>query len=73
MRGTHRPAAGQEFGYAAEGGAEFVHGAAPMTRALMREAGLSLAPMGGARWTARTASYRRTSLRRHMRVSCIAP
>ena len=28
-----------EFGYGAEGGAEFVHGAAPVTRALMREAG----------------------------------
>jgi len=41
------------FGYPAEGGAEFVHGAAPVTRALMREAGLSLSPMGGTRWTAR--------------------
>ena len=28
----------EEFGYPAEGGAEFVHGAAPVTRALMREA-----------------------------------
>ena len=28
-----------EFGYPAEGGAEFVHGAAPVTRALMREGG----------------------------------
>ena len=26
-----------EFGYPAEGGAEFVHGAAPVTRALMRD------------------------------------
>src|SRR5215831_15823023 len=43
-----------EFGYPAEGGAEFVHGAAPVTRALMREAGLAIAPRGGTRWSART-------------------
>jgi monoamine oxidase len=42
-----------EFGYAAEGGAEFVHGDAPVTRALLREAGLSLQPMGGAHWSGR--------------------
>src|SRR3954453_13185213 len=44
-----------EFGYPAEGGAEFVHGAAPVTRAVMREAGLSLSPRGGAQWSTRTA------------------
>jgi monoamine oxidase len=44
------PLAAQEFGYPAEGGAEFVHGAAPVTRALMREAGLSLLPIEGTRW-----------------------
>jgi monoamine oxidase len=44
----------QEFGYPAEGGAEFVHGAAPVTRALMREAQISLLPRGGTRWSART-------------------
>src|SRR5580698_2769829 len=44
----------EEFGYPAEGGAEFVHGAAPVTRALMREAGLSLSPRGGSRWSTRT-------------------
>ncbi len=43
----------EEFGYPAEGGAEFVHGAAPVTRALMREAQLSLMPRGGTRWSAR--------------------
>src|ERR1700755_3509665 len=43
----------QEFGYPAEGGAEFVHGAAPVTRALMREARLSLSPMEGTHWSAR--------------------
>ncbi len=42
----------EEFGYPAEGGAEFVHGAAALTRALMREAGLSLLPMGGRSWHA---------------------
>jgi monoamine oxidase len=44
----------QEFGYPAEGGPEFVHGAAPVTRALMREAHLSLSPRGGTRWSTRT-------------------
>ena len=44
----------EEFGYKAEGGAEFVHGAAPVTRALMREAGLLLQPRGGKRWDTRT-------------------
>ena len=41
-----------EFGYAAEGGAEFVHGAARHTRALMREAGLSLLASHGTAWYA---------------------
>jgi monoamine oxidase len=48
------PLPGQEFGYPAEGGAEFVHGAAPVTRALLREAQISLMPRGGTRWSART-------------------
>ena len=48
------PLPAQEFGYPAEGGAEFVHGAAPLTRALMREAQISLLPRGGTRWSART-------------------
>src|ERR1700686_840561 len=46
----------EEFGYPAEGGPEFVHGAAPLTRSLMREAGLSLAPRGGTRWSVRTGA-----------------
>ena len=46
-----------EFGYPAEGGAEFVHGAAPVTRALMREAGLSLVPIDGTRWSARNGAF----------------
>jgi monoamine oxidase len=40
-----------EFRYAAEGGAEFVHGEAPVTRALLREAGLSLSPITGVQRT----------------------
>ena len=48
------PLPAEEFGYPAEGGAEFVHGGAPVTRALMREAQISLLPRGGTRWSART-------------------
>ena len=51
------PLSAQEFGYPAEGGAEFVHGAAPVTRALMREAGLSLLPIEGTRWSARNGAF----------------
>jgi monoamine oxidase len=51
------PLSAQEFGYPAEGGAEFVHGPAPVTRALMREAGLSLVPIEGARWGARDGAF----------------
>ncbi len=47
----------QEFGYPAEGGAEFVHGAAPVTRSLMREAGLALLPRAGTRWSTRTGAF----------------
>jgi monoamine oxidase len=36
-----------EFGYAAEGGAEFVHGEAPVTHGLLREAGLQVSPIQG--------------------------
>src|SRR2546421_12922486 len=53
------PLPAQEFGYPAEGGAKFVHGAAPVTRALMREAGVSLSPRGGARWGTRTGALLR--------------
>jgi monoamine oxidase len=51
------PLSAQEFGYAAEGGAEFVHGVAPVTRALTREAGLSLIPIEGARWSAKKGTF----------------
>jgi monoamine oxidase len=43
----------EQFGYPAEGGAEFIHGDAPVTLALLREAGLSLAPVKGSRWSGR--------------------
>jgi monoamine oxidase len=46
------PLASEEFGYPAEGGAEFVHGAAPHTLALAQEAGLPLSWLGGTRWRA---------------------
>src|SRR5215469_7181990 len=51
------PLSAQDFGYAAEGGAEFVHGAALVTRALTREAGLSLVPIEGARWNADNGTF----------------
>src|SRR5262249_30197331 len=51
------PLSAQEFGYPAEGGAEFVHGAAPVTRALLREARLSLSPIKGTRWSARSGAF----------------
>jgi monoamine oxidase len=53
------PLPAQEFGYAAEGGPEFVHGAAAVTRALMREAGLSFSSRGGARWSVQKGAWSR--------------
>src|SRR5439155_5554233 len=50
------PLPAEEFGYPAEGGAEFVHGAATVTRRLMREAGLSLLSRAGTRWSVRTGA-----------------
>ena len=41
-----------EFGYAAEGGAEFIHGEAPVTTGLAHAAGLALAPVSGTAWDA---------------------
>jgi monoamine oxidase len=49
--GRIHPLPTAEFGYPAEGGAEFVHGEAPVTRSLLREAGLSLLSVQGARWS----------------------
>jgi monoamine oxidase len=44
------PLPASEFGYAAEGGAEFIHGEASVTHALLREARLSLQTIKGQRW-----------------------
>src|SRR5438128_923811 len=49
--GRIQPLPASQFGYAAEGGAEFVHGEAPVTRGLLREAGLSLQAIEGAQWS----------------------
>src|SRR6516164_1584657 len=46
-----------QFGYPAEAGAEFVHGAAPLTRAVMRDARLSLSPHRGTRWSTRSGEF----------------
>lgn len=51
------PLPAAEFGYRAEGGAEFVHGEAPVTRRLLGQAGLSVLPTGGARWTVRNGVF----------------
>ena len=50
------PLPAEEFGYPAEGGPEFVHGAGGVTRAVMHEAGLSLLPRAGTRWSVRTGT-----------------
>ncbi|WP_128928187.1 flavin monoamine oxidase family protein [Bradyrhizobium guangxiense] len=49
--GRIHPLPASEFGYPAEGGAEFVHGEAPVTRGLLREAGLSLREIEGEQWS----------------------
>ena len=46
-----------EFGYAAEGGPEFIHGEAPQTRSLLREAGLKISPIEGVRWNTRDGVF----------------
>jgi monoamine oxidase len=45
--GRIHPLSAAEFDYPAEGGAEFAHGEAPVTRALLREAGISLLAIQG--------------------------
>lgn len=55
--GRIRPLPSEDFGYPAEGGAEFVHGAAPLTRALMKDAGLALVPRLGSRGTMRAGTF----------------
>ena len=50
-----------EFGYPAEGGPEFLHGAALVTRQLVRDGGLTLTPRFGARWGVRDGTFARTN------------
>ncbi|AMA61033.1 flavin monoamine oxidase family protein [Bradyrhizobium sp. CCGE-LA001] len=49
--GRIHPLPVSQFGYPADGGAEFVHGEAPITRALLREAGLPLQEIAGTQWS----------------------
>ncbi|KYH03543.1 NAD(P)/FAD-dependent oxidoreductase [Bradyrhizobium sp. DOA1] len=49
--GRIHPLPASQFGYPADGGAEFVHGEAPVTRALLREAGLPLQEIEGTQWS----------------------
>jgi monoamine oxidase len=57
--GRIHPLPSADFGYPAEGGAEFVHGEAPVTRGLLREAGLSLLPIQGTRWMVENGKFSR--------------
>jgi monoamine oxidase len=60
--GRIHPLSLSEFGYRAEGGAEYVHGEAPVARALLREAGLELSPIHGARWNASQGTFARDDM-----------
>jgi monoamine oxidase len=51
-----------EFGYPAEAGAEFIHGDAPVTHALLREAGLAVRPTQGTRWNVQNGTLTRNEL-----------
>src|SRR3954466_16183811 len=49
--GRIHPLPAAVFGYPADGGAEFVHGEAPVTRALLRDAKLSVKEIEGTQWS----------------------
>ncbi|MGJ4995904.1 flavin monoamine oxidase family protein [Bradyrhizobium sp. HKCCYLS3077] len=55
--GRIHPLPESEFGYRADAGAEFIHGDAPVTHALMAEAGLRSVPVDGARWHVRNGAF----------------
>jgi phytoene dehydrogenase-like protein len=55
--GRIHPLPSAEFGYPAEGGAEFIHGEAPITHRLLREAGAL--PLQGARWNVKNGKFSR--------------
>jgi len=61
--GRIHPLPSADFGYPAEGGAEFVHGEAPVTHGLLREAGLSLLPIQGTQWTVDDRKFSREESR----------
>ena len=58
------PLSGDEFGYPAQGGAEFVHGPAPITQSLIKEAGLTYIPMpiDGEIWSTRSGKLMKLNL-----------
>src|ERR1700686_2163925 len=53
------PLPSADFGCPGEGGAEFVHGEAPVTYDLLREAELSLLPIQGTQWTMEDGKFSR--------------
>src|SRR5581483_1711368 len=55
-----------DAGRRAEGGAEFVHGEAPVTLGLLREAHLSILPIEGTAWTAAEGSFSTRAQDPHM-------
>lgn len=61
--GRIHPLPALQFGYPADGGAEFVHGEAPVTRGLAREAGLSVRTIGGTQWSFDGTEFSRESPR----------
>jgi monoamine oxidase len=60
--GRISPLPPSEFGYPAEGGAEYVHGEAPLTHSLLREARLGLLPVHGARWNVSQGTFGRDEM-----------
>ena len=61
--GRIHPLPASRFGYPADGGAEFVHGEAPVTRGLAREAGLTVRTISGAQWSFDGTDFSRESPR----------
>lgn len=57
--GRIHPLPASRFGYRADAGAEFIHGEAPVTHALMAEAGLTSTPVDGARWYVTDGAFSR--------------
>ena len=64
------PLPASEFGYPAEGGPEFIHGEAPQTRSLLREAGLEISPIEGVRWNIRDGVFSKADSLRRTQTGC---